>query len=365
MLVAHVAAVVVGAAFVLGTFGSAIRTVVLPRGASPRITRRVFIAMRRLFALRIGPRPTYERVDKVLAPFAPLSLITLVFVWLAIIMVGYAGVYWGLGGRSFKEAFIVSGSSLLTLGFLRPNDLGSIIIVLTEAAVGLIIVALLITYLPSIYSAFSRREQMVAYMQTRAGSPPSAWELIIRLWAIEWLDRVEQFWTMWETWFIDLQETHTTFPSLAFFRSPEPDLSWVTAAGVMLDSASLMVSAVDRPRDPAAELFIRSGYLALRRIAAPFKESIPFITDPKPTDPISIARDEFNDAWDRLAAAGVPLVDEQDDAWIAFRGWRVNYDRVLIGLARLTNAPYAPWISDRSIVGSNPRLRARPFLRRR
>ena len=359
MIIAHVAAAVAGVLVVAGTFGSAIRTVVLPRGSPPRITRQVFRNMRKVYALRIGPKPTYERIDRVLAPFAPLSLITLVFVWLIFIMVGYAGVYWAQGGRTFADAVVLSGSSLLTLGFVHPGHVGGVLVVLSEAAVGLVIIALLITYLPSIYGAFSRREQIVAYMDTRAGSPPSAVALIVRFWAIEWLQEISDLWAPWEMWFIDLQETHTTFPSLAFFRSPEPDQSWVTSAGVMLDTASLVVSVVDRPRDPAAELFIRSGYLALRRIAVQFPGLVPFPTDPAPGDPISVAREEFDEVWRKLADAGVPLVDEPDDAWVAFKGWRVNYDAVLVGLARLTNAPYAPWISDRSILTARPPRRAR------
>lgn len=356
---AHGAAAVAGVLVVLGTFGSAIRTVVLPRGNPPRITRQVFRNMRKVFTLRIGPKPTYERIDRVLAPYAPLGLITLVFVWLTLIMLGYAGVYWAQGGRTFADAVVLSGSSLLTLGFVHPGHVGGVLVVLSEAAVGLVIIALLITYLPSIYGAFSRREQIVAYMDTRAGSPPSAPALIVRFWAIEWLQEIGDLWAPWEMWFIDLQETHTTFPSLAFFRSPEPDQSWVTSAGVMLDTASLVVSMVDRPRDPAAELFIRSGYLALRRIAAQFPTLVSHPVDPSPGDPISIAREEFDDVWQQLNAAGVPMVDEPDAAWTAFKGWRVNYDAVLVGLARLTNAPYAPWISDRSIVTARPSRRAR------
>ncbi|MBV8690213.1 MAG: two pore domain potassium channel family protein [Actinobacteria bacterium] len=351
----RVAALLVGVAIVLATFGSAIRTVVLPRGNPARITRLVFRSMRRLFSIRIGRHPTYERIDRVLAPFAPLSLITLVFVWLALVMVGYSGIYLIDTSRSITDAIILSGSSLATLGFVHPGQVGGVLLVLSEAAVGLVIIALLITYLPSIYGAFSRREQVVAYMDTRAGSPPSAAALIVRFWAIEWLEEISDLWAPWESWFIDLQETHTTFPSLAFFRSPEPDQSWITSAGVMLDTASLVVSMIDRPRDPAAELFIRSGYLALRRIATQFPALVPFPPDPAPTDPISVAREEFDEVWHKLEAAGVPLVDEPDDAWAAFKGWRVNYDAVLIGLARLTNAPYAAWVSDRSIVSAGPR----------
>jgi hypothetical protein len=354
MVIARIAVALAGVYLILATFGSAVRTVVLPRGRSPRITRNVFVVMRRLFRLRIGPRPTYERTDSVLAPYAPVSLITLVFVWLAIVFVGYAAAYWG-SGRSVTDSIVLSGSSLTTLGFERPDALGWFLVVLSEAAVGLVIVALLITYLPSIYAAFSRREAMVASLETRAGVPPSAEALVIRVWAIEWLDKVQDFWPAWEAWFIDLQETHTTFPSLAFFRSPQPEQSWVTTAGAMLDTASFMASTIDRPRDPAAELLLRSGYIALRRIAGVLIPRATFPSDPRPTDPISIARAEYDEAVDRLAAAGVPLVDDRDLAWKAFNGWRVNYDAVLLGLARVTDAPYAPWISDRSVLTVRPR----------
>ncbi|MBV9254825.1 MAG: hypothetical protein JO054_11370, partial [Actinobacteria bacterium] len=143
----RVAALLVGVAIVLATFGSAIRTVVLPRGNPARITRLVFRSMRRLFSIRIGRHPTYERIDRVLAPFAPLSLITLVFVWLALVMVGYSGIYLIDTSRSITDAIILSGSSLATLGFVHPGQVGGVLLVLSEAAVGLVIIALLITYL--------------------------------------------------------------------------------------------------------------------------------------------------------------------------------------------------------------------------
>jgi hypothetical protein len=144
---------------------------------------------------------------------------------------------------------------------------------------------------------------------------------------------------------------------VVFFRSPVPEHSWVTSAGAILDSASVLLSAVDRPRDPDAEYCIRAGYLALHRIAAFFR--IPFNPDPGPDVPISIVRDEFDEACDELAASGVPLRDDRDQAWRDFVGWRVNYDRVLIALAGLTMAPYAPWSSDRSISDWRPRATLR------
>jgi len=91
---------------------------------------------------------------------------------------------------------------------------------------------------------------------------------------------------------------------------------------------------------------VRAGYLALRRIAEFF--GIPFDADPSPDGPVSVARDEFDEAYDRLAKAGIALTPDKDKAWKSFVGWRVNYDTVLVTLAGLVMAPYAPWSSDRS-----------------
>src|SRR5207237_9391114 len=138
-----------------------------------------------------------------------------------------------------------------------------------------------------------------------AGSPPCAVELMERFWRIECFDQnlLSALWQRWEDWFVEVAETHTSFPVLAFFRSPEPDQSWVTAAGTVLDAASLAVSALDRPRDPLAELMIRTGYLALRRIATFF--DLPFDPSPDPGDPISIQHGEFDEPRERLSPAGV------------------------------------------------------------
>jgi len=119
----------------------------------------------------------------------------------------------------------------------------------------------------------------------------------------------------------------------------------------VLDAASLMLSTVDIAREPRAAFCIRSGYLALRQIASFFQ--VTYDEDPEPDDPITIAREEFDAACAYLAQTGVPLVADRDQAWRDFRGWRVNYDTVLIALAALTMAPYAPWSSDRSVAKSH------------
>src|ERR671919_2711195 len=182
MAVVRVLVFLAGAAVVVATFGSAVRTVVIPRAIPSRLTRFVFFQMRRIFRLRARPGAPYEKRDRIMSLYAPVSLLVLLLTWITIVILGYTAMYWGLGDWTLRQAFTLSGSSVLTLGFAEPTDLPSAVLVFTEAALGLILLALLITYLPSIYGVFSRRENMVAGMEVRAGSPPSGVEILQRSW---------------------------------------------------------------------------------------------------------------------------------------------------------------------------------------
>jgi len=363
MIAVRILAFIAGAAVVWFTLGAAVRTVILPRGVPSRLARFVFQWMRRVFNVWAGPSASYERRDRVMALYAPVSLLALLAAWVGLVLAGYTGMFWGLGGgRTIRGAFLLSGSSILTLGFERPPDLPTDALVFAEAAVGLVLLAMLITYLPSIYAAFSRREAAVTALEIRAGTPPSAAEMLERYWVLERMDKLTELWLRWEQWFVDVEESHTSFPALAFFRSPQPDHSWITAAGAVLDGASVALSTVDIPRDVQAEFCIRAGYLALRRIADFF--GIPYDPSPRRGDPVAIGRQEYDEVVTRLERAGVPLKPDREEAWLDFAGWRVNYDTVLIVLAGLTMAPFAPWSSDRSIRTLQPR-RLRMGLRRR
>ena len=141
---------------------------------------------------------------------------------------------------------------------------------------------------------------------------------------IAWIDRLPELWAAWEQWFAELGETHTSLAVLTFFRSPSPHRSWVTAAGAVLDGASLAQSTLSIPWSPQAGVCIRSGYLALREIADYFE--IPYDPDPEPGTPISIARQEFDAAYEEMASEGVPVRPDRERCWRDFAGWRVNYD---------------------------------------
>ena len=355
MLIIRISVFGLGVLIATGTLVSAIRTFVLPRSAPDQITRIVFVAMRRLFELRLRRARTYAERDQALALYAPFSLLALPPTWLALVLLGYMGMFWALGVPSWREAFRISGSSLLTLGIASREDLLQTLLMFSEAAIGLILVALLIAYLPTMYAAFSQREALVTLLEVRAGSPPSAVEMIQRYQRIHGLDRLGDLWAAWEVWFAQLEESHSSLPALAFFRSPQPDHSWVTASGAVMDAAALLTAAVDVPLDPRAMLCIRAGYLALRRISDFF--GIQHNPDPHyPAEPISVTREEFNAACEDLAAQGVPLKADRDQAWRDFAGWRVNYDRVLIALCAITTAPTAPWSSDRAPAYRSPPL---------
>lgn len=370
MLVARLVAGILGVAVVLGTLLSAVRTVVVPRAESVWMTRAVFGGLLRV-ARRLSRLGTdFAWTDRVMSLYAPIALLSLPLMWLATVYVGFALLFWAIGEGSVPEVLEVAGSSLLTLGFTRPESpLGVALSFVGASVVLAIVVLLLVTYLPTMHAAFAERERLVTMLETRAGSPPTGTELVGRFASIHGLGQLDSMWEVWEDWFARVQESHTSQPALVFFRSQKPDRSWITAAGALLDAASLFVSCVDHQvvadrrssgtspevpgdpdavRRPKAEVCIRAGYLCLRELAAYYR--LPFDPDPAPDDPIAVTRAEFDEVWRLLSTAGVPLVESQESAWVSFAGWRVNYDEPLLRLADLVAAPEAPWVSDRSPV---------------
>jgi hypothetical protein len=358
--VVRILAFLLGVAAILATLSSAVRTFVLPRSDNVWLTRIVFLNVRKILTAWIRWRSidTYEGRDHIMAFLAPFTLLLLPVVWLFYILIAYMFVFWAMGVRPWSNAFMLSGSSMLTLGTVPFSDPMVAAVEFSEAILGLGMVALLMAYLPTMYSAFSKRETAVTMLEVRAGSPPSAVEMIKRSHRIRGLGYLHEMWETWEFWFAELEESHTSLAPLIFFRSPQAERSWVTAAGAVLDAAALTVSTVDIPADAQAQLCIRAGYLALRKIGDFFE--LEYNADPRfPDDPISITQGEFNEAYNELAAAGVPLKPDREQCWRDFAGWRVNYDAVLLALAALTMAPYAPWSSDRSMLVPSPAFRSR------
>jgi hypothetical protein len=283
-----------------------------------------------------------------MALFSPVALLALPAVWLTCIALGYTAMFWAVGVWPLYDAFWLSGSSLLTLGFAPVDNLTEMLLAFSEATIGLGMVALLISYLPTMFTAFTEREAAVSMLEVRAGAPPSAVKMIERMHRIRGLEYLSDVWPKWENWFVNLEQTHTSLIHLVFFRSPHPGQSWVVAAGTILDAAALTASTLNIPHDPHIDLCIRSGYLALRSIVDFF--NLPHNPNPRPDEPISVTRAEFDAVCAELESAGIPLKADRDQAWRDFAGWRVNYDTVLRILAGLTMTPKAAWSGDRPIL---------------
>jgi hypothetical protein len=340
------AAGLVGVAVVISTFLSAVKTVVLPRGGSNRLTRFVFVATRYIFEFRAHPKRDFADRDRILSLWAPLGLLLLPFTWSAAMTLGFTGMHYALDGRTFRQSFLISGSSWFTLGTAFRGTFPSSILTFVQASMGVIITALLVSYLPSIYQAYQRRETLVGLLESRAGIPPHPAVMLSRY---QWINGLhlldDDVFSKWEQWFVEVEESHTSFAALAFFRSPRMDRSWITAAGCVLDTAAIRLSCFDMPFSGQTALCLRTGFISLRRLAEYFHT--PFDADPLPTDTISVTRVEFNNMLVELRAAGVPLRSNEDQMWADFQGWRVNYDKALVGLAKLIIAPDGRWSSDR------------------
>ena len=370
-LLVRIAVFVLGLTLVARTMLGAIRALLLPRGSNDRLSRPPFRVFRWLIDKAVPPSRPYAVRDRVLAYYAPTALLVVLVYWLVLVGLGYSAMYWAIGAgagvgtpppdgalaHDIAEAIRLSGSSLLTLGFAASDVTGASLLIFSEAILGLILIALLISYLPTIYSAFSRRELLVNLLEVRADTPPSPVVMLTRFDWLHGLEELHEMWLRWEQWFAELEETHTSLPILSLYRSQRPELSWVNAAGAIMDAAALTRSVVDMPDDVQADLCIRAGYLAVQRVADFF--NLPYPHHPKQDDPTSISRARFDEVCAVLEGAGVTLKADRDQAWLDFNGWRVNYDAALLGLARLAMAPPSWWdrpiasayVTDEPVVG--------------
>ncbi|MVN76367.1 hypothetical protein GO988_08525 [Hymenobacter sp. HMF4947] len=332
-----------GGWLVIVTVSGAIRSFVLPRNESVRLNVFVFGGVRALFNFAARHANNYARRDRILAHYAPVALVALPIGWLALVGVGYSGIYWALGVKDFTKSYELSGSSLLTLGTTSEGGFAINLFSYSEATIGLLLLTLLISYLPTIYQAFSRREVVVAQLELRAGVPATAAGLLCWLGHDKDLLNDDDQWLEWEKWLVEIDESHTSLPVLAFFRSPQGGRSWVLAAGLILDAANLLFSALEVARSRQVELTFTAGVLALNRVYRFFDLN----SETKPTElrtheelAASIpGRQEFADAWQALRKAGLPLRPDEEAAWQHYHERRQRYEPALKFLGALLMTP--------------------------
>jgi hypothetical protein len=343
-------------AVLLATFLSILRTVVLPRGVPARLARVTFLGVEGLLLLRLRlsrHRHEYATRDRVLALLGPLGIFSQLLLWAFLIFVCFAAMFWSLTdtgaftAHAIGSAFELSGSAMFTLGSIQAPGLAAHFLSFATAGIGLVLLALVITYLPSLYSAFSMREALISKLVVRAGAPPTAVKLLIRTWELDRFDDLEEVWDSWEDWLVALGEQQTTFPLLGFFRSSHPENHWVLATEGVLDAASLVRTTCDVPRQSRTELCLEAGVFSLGVIADFL--AIPHVpVDGEPD--IVLQRATFDAGVDQMAAAGIPIHADRDQAWADFRVCRARYEPLLTMLGRMTDAPRGEWSSWSSDV---------------
>jgi hypothetical protein len=349
-LAARWAAAVCGILLLLTGWSSVIGTLIVPRPVGSWLTRlvdRVIVAAYRAVKRHI---PDYRTRDRLLATQAAAILITQLLGWLAIIFVGYTLLLWPMSGHGIAAAFIDAGSSIFTLGFAEPTGTAPAVIVFLAAGSGLVIVALQIGYLPTLYNAFNRRETEVTLLNARGGVPAWGPELLSRthygLGAGSTLNTLPELYMSWERWAADVAESHSTYLPLVRFRSPGGLSSWVTSLLSVLDSAALMLSlAPEQAPTVQARLCLRGGFQCLRRIARAMGFEVPEEADPEAG--ITLTFEEFLDAVKRLHDVGFPTTRDPADAWPDFVGWRVNYEQAAYQIADAIDAVPALWSGPR------------------
>jgi len=300
----------------------------------------------------------YRRRDRLLATQPAAILLAQLAAWLGISFAGFGLLLWPFAARGLASAFIDAGSSMFTLGFAEPGGAAPSAIVFVAAATGLVIVTLQIAYLPTLYSAFNRRETEVALLNARAGVPSWGPELLARTHyalgtGVSTLDTMPDLYAQWERWAADIAESHTTYLPLARFRSPLPLSSWVTALLAVLDSAALFLALAPAfaPVVPA-RLCLRGGFQAFNRIARAM--GIEVAEEHDPQGGISLSYQEFLDGVARMREVGFKIERDPAEAWPDFVGWRINYEQAAYAVAAAVDAVPALW--------SGPRRHATPAI---
>jgi hypothetical protein len=318
----HIVAIVCGVAILWVVLLDAFETVVLPRRVlrNFRLTayfyRRTWIPWRSI-ARRIK---LASRQQNFLGYFGPLSLILLLGFWAAGLIFGFALIQYGMGGHeqlsgerlNFGKILYHSGETFFTLGYgdIVPTSGGARALSVIEAGMGFAFLGVVIGYIPVVYSSFSRREIQISMLDARAGSPPAAVELLVRLAGRTedpGMDQLvmDEVLRDWERWSAELLESQISYPVLAFFRSQHSNQSWVGALTTMLDVTSLLLTGIEGVHPGQAKL----TFAMARHAAVDLAQVVNARYDP--AAPERLTDTEYEGLRASLEAAGLKLRSDE------------------------------------------------------
>jgi hypothetical protein len=339
------AAIVLSLFFLVLVLWDIFETIVLPR----RVTRKFRLA--RIFYLStwrpwkaVGKRiPDEERREDFLSIYGPLTMLSLLALWAFLLIFTFALLHWGLdttvatpgNPRNFSNYLYVSGISLFSLGIgdMPLNRLGNTIMI-AEAGTGFGVLALVVSYLPVLFQAFSKREVNISLLDARAGSPPSATEILSRY--SEQLDKLEILLERWEDWAAELLESHLTLPILCLYRSQHENQSWIASLTTILDTSSLLMAVVDAGPKWQAQFTFAMARHALADLAHVFNAA------PRPPSPSRLSSADFKLLCADLREYGIPII-ESDTAETDLKRLRELYEPYSNTLTNLLLVELPPW----------------------
>jgi len=350
----NIFAVVIGIIVVASTLSDVFQVVVMPRATGRRF-RISYYAWRSMWYL--WPRLAWRlysadgnRREDFLAIFAPLMLMSMLAMWVALLIFGFALMLWGLRGgiapghASFGAMLYFAGTSLLTIGFgdVVGRSGAPRLVSLLAGLSGLSFLSIMTAFLFATFGSFQQRETFVVTVGARAGTPPSGVNLLAIAGYSLTSEDLPALMVDAQRWAAAVMESHLAYPMLAYFRSSHDDQSWVGTLGTLLDAATVLITTVDGVRDGQARIFYNVGRHAALDLSRYFGLETSEAS-------VGIEREEFEHACDRLVAAGYKLYD-RGEAWQRFAGMRSSYAPQLAGMAAFFQIPPLQWIGDRSAI---------------
>lgn len=354
MMILRLLAVIFGVALIVLVALDAFETIVLPR----RVTRRIRLALIFYRTARLGwvflshLFRSGSRRDAFLGYVGPLSLLGLLLFWAVLFVFGFALLLWGLAlplnaldhAISFLTYLYLSGTTFFTLGLgdITPvPGLGRFLVV-SEVAFGFVFLALVISYVPVIYQAFSRRELRISLLDARAGSPPTAVELLRRNDAGMHTQELRTLLHEWEVWCADILESHLSYPVLAYYRSQHEQQSWVEAVTVILDTCALLLTCVEEAPLPAA----RFTFAAARHVVVDLAQ---VLNAPPSAGVNRLSSAEWIRVRDLLEAAGI-RVRESTTSELPLAELRATYEPFVNSLAERIQVTLPPWLPPKDAL---------------
>ena len=349
----NIPAIVLGCVITVAVLLDAFETVVLPRRVTRQFKltawfyRRTWIPWRNI----AGRIRTFSRQQNFLGYFGPLSLILLLGFWAASLILGFALLQYGIGGHeqlgnepiTFGRILYHSGETFFTLGYgdIVPTSSWARVLSVLEAGMGFAFLGVVIGYLPVVYASFSRREIQISMLDARAGSPPTAAELLVRLAGSSENRAIDQIVVDavlrdWERWSGELLESHISYPALSFFRSQHSNQSWMGALLTMLDVTSLIITGVEGIHPGQAKL----TFAMARHAAVDLAQVVNARYDP--STPERLTDEDFTRLRETLAAAGLRLRDT-DQARQKLTKLRSMYEPYVHSTARNLMVTLPPW----------------------